>query len=78
MGPAQDGMGAQPLLSLVLRTQVTSVGSSGQKGQQARAPPPGPVEGWETLVLRLSARIRPHVDSSVLIGNRLWLVGVEK
>lgn len=45
-------MGAQPLLSLVLWTQVTSVGSSGQGSSRRRPPSSGPVEGWETLVLR--------------------------
>ena len=72
--PAQDGMGAQPLLSLVLWTQVTSVGSSGQRGSRL-GPPPGPVEGWETLVLRPSvpqaSRGLERVDrEQVMVGGR--------
>lgn len=33
----------------------------------------GPGRGWPVAPCP-----RPHVDSSVLSGNRLWLVGVEK
>lgn len=45
--------------------------------QQARAPRQAPRKVGRPWCCARPC-VRPHVDSSVLMGNRLWLVGVEK
>lgn len=63
--PPRDGVGSSAPVSLgpLGQAMSSSSGSLGRAGEGPAPCPPVPL---------------PHVDSKVLSGNRLWLVGVEK